>query len=596
MRRLITGISGLAIIAGTAFVGPALMGAADAADGSGAYGAWSLDATTKTTGAITFTGTIFPNATVTSSGQNLSVATSQTLSATTPFGAAYGPSTGKTYLSVGLASGVARANVTITFDVPAIAGTYGLAMGDVDAENIILSAKDAQGNDVNVSEWNGTEFNYAGGTDLPKWDGATGTITGNGVDTAGASMWIVPNQTVKSITLTQTRTSGFPAYQLWIAADIITATPAPAPTPTATAIPAAPAGKVTICHRTASAQNPYVMMTIDQNAVTRRGHDTHTGGVFPAKPWGDIIPPFGTYPGLNWAAGAAILNSQCEVAGEEPIAAGLASASPSATASSSASASASSSASTSASASSSPSTSASASASVTPSASATASASPSASASSSSATPSATTPTTAAPTTAPSATTEPSNVPTPTETVPPTDRTPIVVSPDGPTVIPTNVIPDGAEVIGVIPPKGGTAEVTDGVVTYTPDPGTSGTTKVTVVVREKDGTIAAVPVTVKVGKPAKPCTTLPASLHFGTNVLPRGGAGCQPVTVRVTCSPLARTLHLGDLSFCTTSTVNGRTTVRIVAGQPLGVKVSITGKATSTRPAIADEQVFFVRR
>ena len=187
-------------------------------------------------------------------------------------------------------------------------------------------------------------------------------------------------------------------------------------------------------------------------------------------------------------------------------------------------------------------------------------------------------------------------IPTPTETLRPTDTTPIVINPDGPTVIPTDGIPDGAEVIGVIPPAGGTADVTDGVVTYTPAPGTSGTSTITVVVREKDGTVAAVPLRVKVGKPAKPCAAMPASLHFGTNVLPAGGAGCQRVSVVVQCSLLARTLTLGDISFCRTSTVKGRTVLRVTPGQPLGVKITITGAATSTRPAIADEQVFFVRR
>ena len=160
-----------------------------------------------------------------------------------------------------------------------------------------------------VSEWNGTDFNYAGGTDVPRWDGATGTITGNGSDTSGASMWIVPNSDVKTITLTQKRTTGFPSYQLWIAADVITPRPEPTPVATATTAPIAPDGKVTICHRTASVKNPYVEMTIDQNAVLRRGHDTHTGGVFPTPGWGDIIPPFPGYAGMNWPAGAPILNN-----------------------------------------------------------------------------------------------------------------------------------------------------------------------------------------------------------------------------------------------------------------------------------------------
>lgn len=71
-------------------------------------------------------------------------------------------------------------------------------------------------------------------------------------------------------------------------------------------------GKVTLCHATASRTNPYVTITVDAASVTRRGHDGHTGPVFPADGWGDIIPPFGTYPGLNWPAGQTLLASGCD--------------------------------------------------------------------------------------------------------------------------------------------------------------------------------------------------------------------------------------------------------------------------------------------
>ena len=583
MRRTVAGVSAAAVLTVTSFLVPGLMSTSGAADGTGVYGAWALDTADTAQGTIAFNGTLFPGATVTSTGQNLSVARSATLSASTPFGAAYGSSSGKTYLSVGLSAGVSRAHVTITFDEPPVAGTYGLAMGDVDAENVILSATDAKGHAVNVSEWNGTDFNYAGGTDLPKWDGATGTITGNGVDTQGASMWIVPNSDVKTITLTQTRTSGFPAYQLWIAADVITAVPAPAPTPAATTAPVSPAGKVTICHRTSSTKNPYVEMTIDDNAVLRRGHDTHTGGVFPAPGWGDIIPPFSGYAGMNWPAGAPILNNGCDIAGEDPIAAGLeASAMPTPSATSSDAAS----------------PSASASDTATPSASASDTATPSPT-SSDIVTPSPSSSETAAveQTSSATPTATPSEVPVPTETVPPTDETPVVVGPEGPTTIPTDLLPPASTPIDVIPPKGGTADITpSGEIVVTPAPGSTGTQVVTVIVEEKDGSVVAVPVTIRVGKAAKPCTSLPASLSFGTNVLPTASGTCQPVTVKVTCSVLARMKPAGDVSFCTTWTSAGRTYVRVTAGEPLGVEVRITGKATSTSPAVNASKVYFVRR
>lgn len=70
-----------------------------------------------------------------------------------------------------------------------------------------------------------------------------------------------------------------------------------------------PDHKVTICHATSSAQNPYVVITVDKASTTAEGHASHGN---------DIIPPFpasGVVGGLNWTSqGQAIYANGCHVA------------------------------------------------------------------------------------------------------------------------------------------------------------------------------------------------------------------------------------------------------------------------------------------
>jgi hypothetical protein len=67
----------------------------------------------------------------------------------------------------------------------------------------------------------------------------------------------------------------------------------------ASATKADPDHKVTICHATASATNPYVVITVDIASIVGDSGHGHSG-----VNAGDIIPPFTmdgyTYAGNNW--------------------------------------------------------------------------------------------------------------------------------------------------------------------------------------------------------------------------------------------------------------------------------------------------------
>ena len=177
--------------------------------------------------------------TVLSGGVTKPSGSSVWLSQATPFGAVFGSSRNLPYL--GLSVPVGGSSITIEFDQPTPAQTmtagWGFALGDIDAENVTVSAI-GPGGPLSVAElgWSVTDgaFNYCSvsprpsscragsGGDLPNWNPATSTLEGNiGVptpDTDGASGWFRPTVPVTSLTLSGAVLVGIPAYQLWIAA------------------------------------------------------------------------------------------------------------------------------------------------------------------------------------------------------------------------------------------------------------------------------------------------------------------------------------------------------------------------------------------
>ena len=111
-----------------------------------------------------------------------------------------------------------------------------------------------------------------------------------------------------------------------IGAAVVAAGAATAAFGIATVSAATPGPRITICHATASQTNPYVRMTVAQDAADGNlGNDhgqgdhfaEHGGPIGPTADgrWGDIIAPIaGVHDGLNWTTdGQAILNNGCSI-------------------------------------------------------------------------------------------------------------------------------------------------------------------------------------------------------------------------------------------------------------------------------------------
>ena len=202
---------------------------------SGAYAATSHYATGYdfASGQVTVPASGFPAAHISTDSTNPTSPSgaSAFLNSSTPFGQAFGSSQGEPYALLHLASGRKPSTTVITFDSSPTAGTWGFALGDVDAENVQVQAYGPGGALLPMSDlgFEGT-FNFCAGkplpstckgmtgTDQPNWDASTGTLRGNVADTDGASGWFRPSASLTKLVLTATLNSGIPAFQFWIAA------------------------------------------------------------------------------------------------------------------------------------------------------------------------------------------------------------------------------------------------------------------------------------------------------------------------------------------------------------------------------------------
>ncbi|MCF2527767.1 Ig-like domain-containing protein [Yinghuangia soli] len=204
---------------------------AAAAAGAAVYADWTVPAPD---GTMTLPAAGLPPATVTSDSSAPLVASGSSayLNASTPFGSVFGSSRGRPYLALKTATGNAPSTTTITFATAPAAGTWGFALGDIDADHVYISATGPDGVALTNAElgFQGT-FNYCQGSpkpsscgstgpfdDVPTWDEANADLIGNVIDTSGASGWLRPTKPVKSLTLKFVVQSGIPLYQLWVAA------------------------------------------------------------------------------------------------------------------------------------------------------------------------------------------------------------------------------------------------------------------------------------------------------------------------------------------------------------------------------------------
>jgi hypothetical protein len=214
-------------------------GSASAAPSDG-YATWTFAGTTTNyTGTVTLP-TGFPAVTLTSTSRTPSAApissgASSWISAATPFGAVFGSSQNKPYLSLRpRADSAGNPSVTtFTFATPTPVGGWGVTLGDVDAERVTISATDALGAAVPAASLGVSTYNYCtppgascnntfvptatpAGTTVSVEDPSCPAVTAR-CNTDGESAWINPTVAIKTLTVTSLWKQGFPTYQVWFA-------------------------------------------------------------------------------------------------------------------------------------------------------------------------------------------------------------------------------------------------------------------------------------------------------------------------------------------------------------------------------------------
>lgn len=221
-------ISGVLIVAGAT--------SASAAEVN-TWGAFGLSAAAPYTGTVAMPGN-FPATTFTSTSSSATVVSGASTwqAASTPVGAVFGSSRDRTYLNQRPAANNAASPgvTTYTFARPTPASGWAFVLGDIDADQVTLSATGADGAAIPVAalgyqesynschRTGGPSCDAADLNDRPSWtdDGSTGLLIGNAraADTDGATAWFAPSVPITSLTMSFRWRSGFPVYQTWFVA------------------------------------------------------------------------------------------------------------------------------------------------------------------------------------------------------------------------------------------------------------------------------------------------------------------------------------------------------------------------------------------
>lgn len=230
------GATGLVLALGTTAV-------AVAAPGDG-YASWNVDGARNA-----FSGSVelplgFPTTSFVSDSRAVDVSggASSWLPEGTPFADEFGQSQGRPYISIAPAANNAAfpSTTTFVFDEPAPAGTWGINLGDIDAETVTISAtvgtRAATVTEIGLQD----AYNYCDASPrastcsgLPATGNVVPTVSDDGTtitvadlacptdpdrcNTTGEALWLMPTAELSSLTVTSAWKRGIPALQVWFA-------------------------------------------------------------------------------------------------------------------------------------------------------------------------------------------------------------------------------------------------------------------------------------------------------------------------------------------------------------------------------------------